>query len=76
MMDLILTIFAAVGILAIIVAVFLTILWVGFKMGRQTIDKPLPPLIKPKQSSLMEEDPWYEPMHGRPQAHTPTVEVK
>ncbi|MFH2075574.1 MAG: hypothetical protein ABIJ57_09545 [Pseudomonadota bacterium] len=71
-MDMILYALAAVGIVAVILGAFLTILWVGFRMGRQTIDKPLPPIIQPKQGVQIDEDPYFKPMHGSDQPGYPT----
>ena len=71
-MDILLLILAGVGIMALIVVMFLTILWCGFRMGRQTIDKPLPPIMQPKQGVQIEEDPYFKPMHGSDQPGYPT----
>ena len=51
-------------------------LHVGFRMGRQSIDKPLAPIIKPKQIATVEEDPWWEPMHGSPRESVPTIKER
>ena len=50
-------------------------LYIGFRMGRQSIDKPLPPISKRKVTpgSLVDEDPFFEAMHGRDQ-NRPTME--
>ena len=73
-MDILLLILAGVGIMALIVVMFLTILWCGFRMGRRTVDHPLPPIVKQKVVNMVEEDPWYKPMTGEDQPSYPTIE--
>ena len=46
----------------------------GFRMGRQSIDKPLPSVIQKKATPVVDEDPWQEPMTGEKQKSYPTVE--
>ncbi len=64
-------IIAVVG-LVVILGAFLTILWVGFRMGRRTVGQPMPPIIKAGTKTLVEEDPWYRPMTGNDQPSYPT----
>jgi hypothetical protein len=70
------TIQAALILLSIVLAVgvFTGLIWFGFRMGRMTVGKPLPPIVKPKPVHLVEEDPYFEPMNGRPQPNIPTME--
>ncbi len=73
-MAMITTLLAILGALTFILVAFLVLVWFGFRMGRQSIDKPLPAVIKPKAVSLVEEDPYWEPMNGMPQPNMPTAE--
>jgi hypothetical protein len=55
--------------------IFLLLIGVGFWMGRQVAEKPLPSIITKKSDPpMIEEDPWFEPMHGKPQNRIPTVD--
>ena len=50
-------------------------IWIGFWMGRQVAEKPLPPVFEKKsEPPMIEEDPYWEPMHGKPQNRIPTVD--
>ena len=73
-METITTLLAILGALTFILLAFLALVWFGFRMGRQSIDKPLPAIIKPKQVNLVEEDPFWKPMTGEDQPSYPTVE--
>ena len=73
--DTIQTLLLLSGYMAVWTVVLFVAVWFGFRMGRQSIDRPLPPIIKPKvkPGSLVDADPFYEPMHGKVQ-NRPTVE--
>jgi len=43
-------------------------------MGRQSIDKPLEPIIQKKQAARVDEDPWYKPLTGEDQPSYPRVD--
>lgn len=59
----------------IVLGVFLVLIWAGFRMGRRTVDQPLPPIIKENQAPIMgEEDPWHRSMTGTDQPGYPTAE--
>jgi hypothetical protein len=66
--------------LALLLIAFLVAPWtvicllIGFRMGRRSIDKPLPPFIEKKQARIIDEDPFWEPMNGTPQPSYPTAE--
>lgn len=73
--DTITTIGAVLGAGISALFVFLLLIYAGFRMGRQVAEKPLPPIFEKKSEPLMiEEDPYYEPMHGKPQNRIPTVD--
>lgn len=64
------------------VALFLAVVWTlfmiltGFRLGRMTVGKPMETIITPTPGKVgIEEDPYYEPMNGRPQNRS-TVEDK
>ena len=59
--------------LTIILVLFLGLIWFGFRMGRQSIDKPLAPIITPKQEQTGEQDEYFEALHGIPAPRVPTV---
>ena len=59
--------------LTVVLGVFLGLVWFGFRMGRQSIDKPLAPIIKDKAVPLSDEDPYFEAMNGHEQPSTPTA---
>ena len=71
---------ATIGVVVIInILVFAAILlsvWMGFRMGRRTADKPMPPIIKTAPWNMTFEDPWHKPMTGDDQPSYPTVEEK
>jgi len=49
----------------------------GFRMGRQSIDKPLAPVVKTsKAAPVTAEDPFWKPMTGTDQPSYPTVDEK
>ncbi len=53
--------------------------WIGFRMGRRTQGQPLPPIIKEttgRTPDLINEDPYFRPMHGCDQPSVPTVEER
>ena len=60
--------------LAAVMAMFTGLIYIGFRLGRHTVGKPLPPITKQKAHALVEEDPYWEPMNGVPKPGTPTVE--
>ena len=49
-------------------------MWAGFRMGRTVAGFTPEPIIKQKEGNLVEEDPYFEAMHGYPQGSVPTVE--
>lgn len=59
--------------LTFVLAMFLGLVWFGFRMGRQSIDKPLAPIIKDKAVPLSDEDPYFEAMNGHEQPSVPTA---
>lgn len=69
-MDTLATIGIGIIIVAVIVGLFCGLIWFGFRMGRQSIGQPLPPIVKGKATAMVEQDPYFEPMHGRPQPQT------
>ena len=74
MLSILIQIALAILALVLIIAAFTGLVWFGFRMGRQSIDKPLPAVIKSKAVSLVEEDPFWKPMTGEDQPSYPTVE--
>jgi len=66
-----------------VVSLFLAVVWtlfmilIGFRLGRMTAGKPMEAIVTPKSAGKagIEEDVYYEPMHGRPQ-NVSTVEDK
>lgn len=72
-MDTLIHVTIALILLALALGLFTGLVWFGFRMGRQSIDKPMAPIVQKKQEPFVEEDPYYEPMHGVPQSQ-PTVE--
>jgi hypothetical protein len=53
---------------------FMGAAYLGFRAGRMTIDRPMAPILPGKQPPVMiDEDPYYEPMHGKPQPRIPTM---
>ena len=69
-METLITIGIGLIIMAIIIGLFCGLIWFGFRMGRQSIDKPLAPIVKEKATAMVEDDPYFEPMNGRPQPQT------
>jgi len=66
---------AVLGAGIVAMFVFLLLIYAGFRMGRQVAEKPLLPIITKKfEPPMIEEDPYWEPMHGRPQNRIPTVD--
>ena len=49
-------------------------LWAGFRMGRTVAGFTPEPIIKPKEENFVDQDPYFEAMHGYPQDSIPTVE--
>lgn len=63
------------GVAIAVLFVFLLLIGVGFWMGRQVAEKPMASIITKKdEPPMIEEDPYYEPMHGKPQNRIPTVD--
>lgn len=63
-----------VSMIAVLI-MFALLVYFGFRLGRQSINKPLPPIInKQRAQAMVEEDPYWEPMNGAPKPSTPTVE--
>lgn len=52
----------------------LVCVYLGFRMGRQSIDKPLAPIKVRREEPLLEEDPYYVAMNGKPQPRIQTAE--
>lgn len=67
---LVVLVFSILGLLA----VFLILIWIGFRMGRMSADKPISPIIQPKVVPMINEDPYHELMTGEQQKRIPTVE--
>lgn len=63
-----------VSMIAVLI-MFALLVYFGFRLGRQTINKPLPPIFKQAIHAIVEEDPYWEPMNGAPKPSTPTVEA-
>lgn len=48
--------------------------YIGFRLGRYTAGLSMPPIIEKKTDKApTEEDPYYEPMYGKPQPRIPTM---
>jgi hypothetical protein len=60
--------------IVLIIATFTGLVWFGFRMGRTVAGFTPEPIIKPKEENLVDDDPYFEAMHGYPQGSTPTVE--
>ena len=67
-------------IIAIIIIAVALPLWtvvalmIGFRMGRQVAGQPVTPIIQQTHEPAgFDEDPYFEPMNGRPQSKS-TVE--
>lgn len=50
---------------------------IGFRMGRKTAGQTVTPLIpKSKEKQLVDEDPYFEAMHGTKQPRIPIGDEK
>lgn len=47
--------------------------YLGFRAGRMTIDKPMAPITQKKEAPAIEEDPYHEAMYGKPQPRIQTI---
>lgn len=67
---------AGLGMFCVVIAaaIFTGLVWFGFRLGRITTGKPLPPVIGPKVVNMVEEDPFHKPMTGEDQPSYPTVD--
>jgi len=74
MPEIILIIVAVVVAIVFLIAAFTVLVWFGFRMGRTVAGFTPEPIIKPKEENFVDEDPYFEAMHGYPQGNTPTVE--
>jgi hypothetical protein len=54
--------------------VFLILVYAGFRMGRIQSGRPVQPIIPRKDAPTpVEEDPYREPMYGKPSERIPTT---
>ena len=73
--DTMITIAVVLGAGVVALFVFLLLIGVGFWMGRQVAEKPMTPIITRKsEPPMIEEDPYFQPMYGKPQNRIPTVD--
>jgi hypothetical protein len=61
-------------LLVFVAGLTLGCVYVGFRLGRYTAGQPMAPIIPRKdKTAVIEEDPYFEPMHGKPQPRIPTI---
>jgi len=47
--------------------------YIGFRLGRYTEGRPMAPIINHLVEPAIIEDPYDEPMYGKPQKRIPTI---
>jgi hypothetical protein len=60
-------------LLVFVAGLTLGCVYVGFRLGRYTAGQPMAPIINHLVEPAIIEDPYDEPMYGKPQKRIPTI---